>query len=73
VIQADFEERSYDAPLYNQLERRNPYIYPPAQVLGFDRGPLFAPVSPLAPDHAGQTEDKSNLHIVVAASLSSLL
>ncbi len=42
MIPAEFEEHSYEAPLYNQLERGNPYVYTPGQVLenkvGFDRG-----------------------------------
>lgn len=39
---AEFEERSYEAPLYNQLERGTDFVYAPGQVLeglvGFDRG-----------------------------------
>jgi hypothetical protein len=46
VIQAEFEEKSYEAPLYNQLERGNPLIFTPGQVLentlGFDRGLFVA-------------------------------
>ncbi len=44
--QSEFEERSYEAPLYNQLERANSDIYTPGQVLenrlGFDRGLFLA-------------------------------
>jgi hypothetical protein len=39
---ADFEEKEYEAPLYQQLERGDPRIWAPGQVLehylGFDRG-----------------------------------
>lgn len=46
MTQAEFEERSYEAPLYNQLERGNSIIYTPGQVLesrlGFDRGLFLA-------------------------------
>lgn len=39
---ADFEERAYEAPLYNQLERGETDVFTPGQVfegeLGFDRG-----------------------------------
>ncbi len=46
MIPAEFEERSYEAPLYNQLERGNQYVYTPGQVLeskvGFDRGLFFS-------------------------------
>ena len=39
---AEFEEKSYEAPLYNQLERGQRDIFTPGQVLesqlGFDRG-----------------------------------
>jgi hypothetical protein len=46
VIPAEFEERSYEAPLYNQLARGNPFVYTPGQVLenkvGFDRGLFFS-------------------------------
>jgi hypothetical protein len=49
VIPAEFEERSYEAPLYNQLERGNQYVYTPGQVLeskvGFDRGLFFSQVA----------------------------
>lgn len=42
MIPAEFEERSYEAPLYNQLERGQKDIFTPGQVLesqlGFDRG-----------------------------------
>jgi hypothetical protein len=42
TIAAEFEERSYEAPLYNQLERGHKDIFTPGQVLegrvGFDRG-----------------------------------
>ena len=42
MIPAEFEEKSYEAPLYNQLERGNTDIFTPGQVLentlGFDRG-----------------------------------
>jgi hypothetical protein len=43
---AEFEERSYEAPLYNQLERGHRDIFTPGQVLesqlGFDRGLFLA-------------------------------
>jgi len=46
VIPADFEEKSYEGPLYNQLERGNRFIFTPGQVLesklGFDRGLFLA-------------------------------
>ena len=46
MITAEFEEKSYEAPLYNQLERGNPTIFSPGQVLesklGFDRGLFLA-------------------------------
>ena len=39
---AEFEEHAYEAPLYNQLERGNLFVFTPGQVLenkvGFDRG-----------------------------------
>ena len=39
---AEFEEKSYEAPLYNQLERGQRDVFTPGQVLesplGFDRG-----------------------------------
>lgn len=42
MITSEFEEKSYEAPLYNQLERGNADIFTPGQVLentlGFDRG-----------------------------------
>ena len=42
MIPAEFEERAYEAPLYNQLERGQQDIWTPGQVLesrvGFDRG-----------------------------------
>lgn len=42
MITAEFEEKSYEAPLYNQLERGNADVFTPGQVLestlGFDRG-----------------------------------
>lgn len=42
MIPAEFEEKSYEAPLYNQLERGQRDIFTPGQVLeshlGFDRG-----------------------------------
>jgi len=45
MIPAEFEERSYEAPLYNQLERGYREIFTPGQVLenrvGFDRGLLL--------------------------------
>ncbi|MCX6593687.1 MAG: hypothetical protein NTZ56_19400 [Acidobacteria bacterium] len=45
MTQAEFEERSYEAPLYNQLERGQKDIFTPGQVLesrvGFDRGLLL--------------------------------
>lgn len=38
---AEFEEKEYEGPLYNQLERGNRLLWPPGQVLegylGFDR------------------------------------
>jgi hypothetical protein len=46
---SEFEERSYEAPLYNQLERGNEFIFTPGQVLehkvGFDRGLFVAEVA----------------------------
>jgi hypothetical protein len=43
---AEFEEKSYEGPLYNQLERGRLEIFTPGQVLesrvGFDRGLLLA-------------------------------
>lgn len=46
MIPAEFEERAYEAPLYNQLERGDPMVYTPGQVLesrvGFDRGLFIA-------------------------------
>jgi len=46
VIQAEFEEKSYEGPLYNQLERANADLFTPGQVLestvGFDRGLFVA-------------------------------
>lgn len=46
MTHAELEERSYEAPLYNQLERGNPIVFTPGQVLesrlGFDRGLLLA-------------------------------
>jgi hypothetical protein len=43
---AEFEERSYEAPLYNQLERGTADVFTPGQVLenrvGFDRGIFLA-------------------------------
>lgn len=46
MIPAEFEERSYEAPLYNQLERANQDVFTPGQVLesrlGFDRGLFLA-------------------------------
>jgi hypothetical protein len=42
VIPAEFEEKTYESPLYGQLERANPFVYSPGQVLensvGFDAG-----------------------------------
>ena len=42
MITAEFEEKSYEAPLYNQLERSQNLLFTPGQVLentlGFDRG-----------------------------------
>jgi hypothetical protein len=39
---AEFEEKAYEAPLYNQLERGEPLLFTPGQVMestvGFDRG-----------------------------------
>jgi hypothetical protein len=49
VIPAEFEEQAYEAPLYNQLERGNPYVFTPGQVLenkvGFDRGCYISQVA----------------------------
>jgi len=49
VITAEFEEKSYEAPLYNQLERGNADIFTPGQVLentlGFDRGLFMTQVA----------------------------
>ena len=46
MIPAEFEEKSYEGPLYNQLERGNQFIFTPGQVLentlGFDRGIFLA-------------------------------
>jgi len=46
VIPAEFEEKSYEAPLYNQLERGNNELFVPGQVLentlGFDAGLFVA-------------------------------
>ena len=46
MIPAEFEEKSYEAPLYNQLERGNADLFTPGQVLestvGFDRGLFIA-------------------------------
>ncbi len=40
MIQAEFAEKTYEWPLYNQLERAQPFVYTPSQVLektvGFD-------------------------------------
>lgn len=42
MIPADFAEKTYEWPLYNQLERANSFVYTPGQVLekivGFDAG-----------------------------------
>lgn len=42
MITAEFEEKTYEWPLYNQLERAQPFVYTPGQVmegiLGFDAG-----------------------------------
>jgi hypothetical protein len=42
MIPADFAEKTYEWPLYNQLQRANPFVYSPSQVLeritGFDAG-----------------------------------
>ena len=39
-MKCEFEEKSYEGPLYNQLERKNALIFTPGQVLeavlGFD-------------------------------------
>lgn len=49
MITAEFEEKSYEAPLYNQLERGNADVFTPGQVLestlGFDRGLFLANVA----------------------------
>ena len=46
MIPAEFEEKSYEGPLYNQLERGNPELFTPGQVLenslGFDAGLFVA-------------------------------
>jgi hypothetical protein len=46
VIPAEFEEKSYEAPLYNQLERGQNRLFVPGQVLenaiGFDAGLFVA-------------------------------
>ncbi len=46
MIPAEFEEKSYEGPLYNQLERGNSELFTPGQVLeatvGFDRGLFVA-------------------------------
>ena len=46
MVTAEFEEKSYEGPLYNQLERANALLFTPGQVLentvGFDRGLLVA-------------------------------
>jgi hypothetical protein len=46
VIPAEFEEKSYEAPLYNQLERSQNQLFVPGQVLentiGFDAGLFVA-------------------------------
>ena len=46
VIPAEFEEKSYEAPLYNQLERGKNQLFVPGQVLentlGFDAGLFVA-------------------------------
>jgi hypothetical protein len=46
VIPAEFEEKSYEAPLYNQLERGQNALFVPGQVLentlGFDAGLFVA-------------------------------
>jgi hypothetical protein len=45
VIPAEFEEKTYEWPLYNQLERAQPFVWTPGQVMeslvGFDAG-MFA-------------------------------
>lgn len=50
MIPAEFEEKTYEAPLYNQMERANADLFTPGQVLentlGFDRG-LFLSQSAL--------------------------
>lgn len=42
MIPAEFSEKTYEWPLYNQLEREHPFVYAPSQVLentvGFDAG-----------------------------------
>jgi len=42
LILAEFAEKTYEQPLYNQLERAQPFVYAPSQVLektvGFDAG-----------------------------------
>jgi len=49
MVQAEFEEKSYEGPLYNQLERGNSDLFTPGQVLentvGFDRGLFVAQVA----------------------------
>jgi hypothetical protein len=50
MVPAEFEEKSYEGPLYNQLERGNAELFTPGQVLentlGFDAG-LFVAQSAL--------------------------
>lgn len=49
MIAAEFEEKSYEGPLYNQLERGNADLFTPGQVLentvGFDRGLFVAQIA----------------------------
>ena len=46
---AEFEEKTYEAPLYNQLERGQSNLFTPGQVMegsvGFDRGLLLSQVA----------------------------
>ena len=48
MIPAEFEEKTYEWPLYNQLERAQPFVYTPGQVMeslvGFDAGMYAADV-----------------------------
>jgi len=49
MIPAEFEEKTYEAPLYNQLERGQRNLFTPGQVMegvvGFDRGVFLSHVA----------------------------